>query len=331
MDYSFELTEEDLAEVQAQYLVLRREALLTSPFLFLLVAAFVGLAGWTLMPLLVSALTLPRFFVMWVLAALLALLLMPHLGHLRSARVDRWNARRMARGAARRSVLGPVTVQLGDDALVRRNAAGEQRFTWSEVQEVLVSPRVLTLRLRGDNRVILLPTRALPDAAAVRERVQRLVGRPNLHVDVEHSTSAQADATGALVARSPSRSLRRPALLSLLGLALLGLGFERGRAWYHDPRRSNAPGQVVVYSTQWCPACAQLRDCLTRHQVPFDERDIERSERAEAEWTALYGSGIPVTLVGQRVLYGLDPEELKEAFAEAGYAVDCAQQAAAAP
>ena len=324
MDYSFELSEDDLTEVQAQLLVLRREALQASPLMFLLLAAFVGLTGWVLLPLFMSAITLPRFFALWVFAALLALLLTPHLGRFRSARLDRASARRMARQAARKSVFGPVTVQLGDEELVRRNAAGELCLAWSQVQDVLVSSSVLTLRLRGDSRVVLLPARAIPDVAALRERLERLTGRPSIHVDLERGSSAQADATGALVQRRPTRALMRPALLTLLALSLLMLGYQRWYLWEKDPRRSNAPGQVVMYSTSWCPACAKLRACLSRHQVPFDERDIEHSEQAEAEFSALEGTGIPVTLVGERVIHGVDAEALKVALAEAGYTVDCA-------
>jgi glutaredoxin len=324
MELSYELNEQDLVEVQAQRIALRREAMQGNPVMFLAITAFAGVLGSSLSPLFISALTLPRFFVLWMCAALIALPLTMWLGRLRLPRVDGWSARRIAREAARKSVLGPVTVLLEEDQLVRRNAAGELTLAWSQVKDVLVSERVLTLRLREGTRVILLPTRALADPAAVRERLERLVGRPSIHVDVERSTSSQADASGARVQRRPERALLRPVLLTLLALSVLGLGYTRWQAWSNDPRRSNAPNQVVMYSTAWCPACATLRSCLQRHEVPFDERDVERSERAEAEWAALEGTGIPVTLVGQRVIYGVDAQELKSALAEAGYTADCA-------
>ena len=331
MEHSFELNEDDLTEVQAQLIVLRREALQSSPVLFVAVAALVGLTAWALVPLFTSALTLPRFFVIWVGAALLALLLTPQLSRVRSARLDRWSARRMARAAVKQSVLGAVTVQLGDKELVRRNSAGELRVAWSQVQDLLVSPGLLTLRLRGSGRVLLLPTRALTDLATTRALLERCLGQPGIDVDLERSTTSRADPSGKRVPRRPARALMRPALLTLLALSLLALGFQRWHLWSNDPRRTNPPGKVVLYATDWCPACAKLRTCLQRHDVPFEERDVDRSAQAEAEWAALDGTGIPVTLVGQRVLYGLDPAELKEALAEVSYTVDCEATARRVP
>jgi hypothetical protein len=57
--------------------------------------------------------------------------------------------------------------------------------------------------------------------------------------------------------------------------------------------------------------------------VPFEERDVDASRQAEAEWSQLGGGGVPVTIVGQRVVYGLNGAELGSALAAAGYQVDC--------
>jgi glutaredoxin len=117
--------------------------------------------------------------------------------------------------------------------------------------------------------------------------------------------------------------LRRRLLWVALALAFVTLLLDRGPAWYFDPRRGNAPGHVIVYTTRWCPVCERLRVCLRRHQVPFDERDVEASARAAAEWDALDGVGVPVTLVGQRIAHGLRQEQLQPALAAAGFQVDC--------
>ena len=272
MEHSFELNEDDLIEVQAQLIVLRREALLSRPVMFLGVAAIAGLVGWALMPLFMRAITLPRFFALWVVAAMIALWLTPYLGRLRSARVDRWSARRMAQAAARQSVLGPVTVQFEEAGLVRHNAAGELRVAWSQVKDLLFSPELLTLRLRDSARVILLPTRALADVTTVRRRLEQLLGQPAVYVDLVRGSSARADAGGKLEPQGPSGALRRPVLLTLLALSLLALGYSRWHAWRNDPRPTNPAGTVVVYATDWCPACATLRTCLQRHEVPFSDR-----------------------------------------------------------
>jgi glutaredoxin len=116
---------------------------------------------------------------------------------------------------------------------------------------------------------------------------------------------------------------RRRLLWVALFLSLLLLLLQRGPAWFFDPRRGNAFDHVIVYSTSWCPACERLRQCLRRHGVPFEERDVETSWRAAAEWSALDGDGVPLTLVGQRVAYGMRQEELETALGGGGFRVDC--------
>jgi glutaredoxin len=104
---------------------------------------------------------------------------------------------------------------------------------------------------------------------------------------------------------------------------LVTLFLDRGPAWYYDPRRGNAPDHVIIYTTRWCPVCERLRQCLRRHRVPFEERDVEASARAEAEWSALDGVGVPVTLVGQQMARGMRQEQLQVALDAAGFHVDC--------
>jgi glutaredoxin len=106
-------------------------------------------------------------------------------------------------------------------------------------------------------------------------------------------------------------------------LSFVALFLDRGPAWYYDPRRGNAPDHVIVYTTRWCPVCERLRQCLRRHRVPFEERDVEASARAKAEWSALDGVGVPVTLVGQQIAHGMRQEQLQAALGAAGFHVGC--------
>jgi len=119
------------------------------------------------------------------------------------------------------------------------------------------------------------------------------------------------------------RKARRRFLWAALVLSLVLLFLERGPSWFFDPRRGNPPDHVIVYTTAWCPVCERLRLCLKRHQVPFEERDVEASWRAGAEYTALDGDGVPLTLVGQQVAMGMRQEELEPALAAAGFHVQC--------
>jgi glutaredoxin len=90
-----------------------------------------------------------------------------------------------------------------------------------------------------------------------------------------------------------------------------------------DPRASNPPGKVVLYSAQWCGLCAQLRDCFQRSGLAFEERDVEQSLGASAQWWALGVRGVPATLVGPQLVYGFQTQALTRALREAGHEVAC--------
>jgi mycoredoxin len=326
MEISYELTEDDLREVQAQLLVRRREEMRQSTRVLVLFLLGSGVLCWPLWRSMMGNNLLLSETALGVVAYLLMLSVVGAVSYAlrsrpvaRNPQLDAWMARRMARQAARQSVFGPITVTLGEEGVVRKNSEGELRMAWSEVRDILRSPRLLTLRLQRQQRVILVPTRAFPDeanATAFRERLEALAGRKSVDVDPE-----------ATVPRPPlrewARQERLPLLLAALGFAGILLIIERGPVWYYDPRPGNPPGRVIVYSTNWCPVCERLRLCLRNHRVPFEERDVEGSALAEAEWTALGGLGVPLTLVGQRVAHGMRQEQLQGALAEAGYSVDC--------
>jgi mycoredoxin len=324
METSYELTEDDVLEVQTRLYAMHQETLRKNPRTFALGGLALGVLLWPLWGLATRhnplfAETAPRLAVylsVLGVAVATAYMLRSRFPGLRLPGLDAWMVRKMTRQALQRSVLGPITLTLGEQGLVRRNTRDELAVAWSEVRDILRSPRVLIVRLQEPQRVIVVPTRAFPDAmgeAAFLECLEALAGRKS----VEVGSAAEAPAP-------PSKErARRPLLLTLLGFSVMLLVVDRGPVWYYDPRPANPPGHVIVYSTDWCPVCARLRECLQRHRIPFEERDIEKSARAEAEWSALDGTGVPLTVVGQRVAHGLRREQLQGALAEAGYRVDC--------
>jgi glutaredoxin len=115
----------------------------------------------------------------------------------------------------------------------------------------------------------------------------------------------------------------RIALYALLALVALILAIDRLVAWTFDPLKSNAPKAVVLYSAAWCGLCAQIRTCLKASDVPFEERDVEKSMRASAEWWALRVRGVPATLVGPELIYGFNTEKLTASLDKAGFTVNC--------
>jgi mycoredoxin len=123
----------------------------------------------------------------------------------------------------------------------------------------------------------------------------------------------------------------RIALYALLALVALILVTDQLVVWRFNPLHSNPPKAVILYSAAWCGLCAQIRTCLKASDVPFEERDVEKSMRrdveksmrASAEWWALRVRGVPVTLVGSELVYGFDTKKLTSTLDSAGFSVSC--------
>jgi glutaredoxin len=328
MEVAYRLEEQDLHDVQVQLAELRRARRGARLARFLAAFAVSAAAGWPLWtavhpgrPLLPL---LRPFLAALVAAATIAAFLSGAAARRGSRRLGGWASRRLARAAARRSVLGNVAVAFTADGIVRRNDQGELRVARTELRDVVASPHLLTVRLRRGNRVIALPVRAFSDAGAfdaARARLETLAGAPATIVDAGAADAGRAGAAG--------RRGVRPELAAALAIAVVAIGVDRlaGRAL--DPRRSNPGGHVVLYGTAWCPACARLRACLSASGVPFDDRDVERSAEAASEWSALGGGGVPVTLVGSDAVFGFDRPALADRLETAGHAFHCAAGASA--
>ncbi len=65
---------------------------------------------------------------------------------------------------------------------------------------------------------------------------------------------------------------------------------------------------VVMYSTSWCGYCKKARAHFKRNDIPFQEHDIEKSEKAARAYKKLNGKGVPVILIGDRRMNGFRAE-----------------------
>lgn len=112
-----------------------------------------------------------------------------------------------------------------------------------------------------------------------------------------------------------------------IGLFLIALNapqlidWARGEVAYDAARA----GPVTVFSTQWCGYCKKTKHFLKTHDIPFNERDIEASDAARDAFDRLGGNGVPLVLVGDRVVRGYSLGSLREALE----CRECAQSAAA--
>jgi glutaredoxin len=75
-------------------------------------------------------------------------------------------------------------------------------------------------------------------------------------------------------------------------------------------------GHVVLYTTEWCPYCAKARHFFRARDIPYTEYDIEKSVDAKRQYHHLGGRGVPLILVGDRVIHGYDPKGVLRALAQ---------------
>jgi glutaredoxin len=86
------------------------------------------------------------------------------------------------------------------------------------------------------------------------------------------------------------------------------------------PAHATAPDgktlEVVMYSTQGCPYCEKARQWFTSKNIVWDERDIEASETARAEWKSLGGMGTPLIMINGKRINGYSEGEMAAEIAK---------------
>ncbi len=98
-----------------------------------------------------------------------------------------------------------------------------------------------------------------------------------------------------------SRCWRAFIFTILVGLAF---GGQRALAFVHDSRRGNPPDSVVVLTASWCGHCMRLREVLASNRIPYTDVDVEKSAEGRWAFTAIRGTGVPITIVGEQVVRG---------------------------
>jgi glutaredoxin len=77
--------------------------------------------------------------------------------------------------------------------------------------------------------------------------------------------------------------------------------------------------KAVIFTTSWCGYCAETRKLFDAVGVPFKEFDVERDiDGMRYHGKVLRAGGVPVIIVGNRVLLGYDEAELRAALAGGG-------------
>lgn len=75
-----------------------------------------------------------------------------------------------------------------------------------------------------------------------------------------------------------------------------------------------ANNKVVMYSTTWCGYCKKARNYFIANKIPFEEYDVENTERGRRDYKKLNAKGVPVILVGKQRLNGFSEASFKRLY-----------------
>ena len=108
-------------------------------------------------------------------------------------------------------------------------------------------------------------------------------------------------------------------LIFLLIFALVLFTINRVAAYLHLPKEGAT--EIVIYTTEWCPYCNALRKTLVAYNIPFTEHDTEKSIQGILGFWALRARGVPVSVIGEQIIYGYDGQKITDALVNAGHEV----------
>lgn len=106
-------------------------------------------------------------------------------------------------------------------------------------------------------------------------------------------------------------------LYFLLALIFTYVGITLGPIIYFTPGKNSR--DIEIFTTVWCGHCARLRTYLTKNEIPFRETDVEKTIRGEFAMDGLKARGIPFSVIGTTVIYGVQKSEIEFALRELGY------------
>lgn len=85
-----------------------------------------------------------------------------------------------------------------------------------------------------------------------------------------------------------------------------------------DPRHSTGDKRIVMLAAEWCGYCEQLRKDFELANVRYTLIDVD-TEQGQRAMAAVGARGVPVTIVGQDIVYGYNPDQIKDKLAPLGY------------
>lgn len=69
--------------------------------------------------------------------------------------------------------------------------------------------------------------------------------------------------------------------------------------------------KVEIFITDWCPYCRQLETFLKSKKIAYERYDIEKNFAGKKKYKSLGGEGVPLVLIGSKVIKGFDPDAIQ--------------------
>jgi glutaredoxin len=82
------------------------------------------------------------------------------------------------------------------------------------------------------------------------------------------------------------------------------------------PADQLSANNVTLYSTSWCSYCAKTRRFFKAANVPYIERDIEKSPEAMRHYKELGGRGVPFLVINGKRIQGFDTAAIRIAITQ---------------
>ncbi|TMV47480.1 glutaredoxin family protein [Paenibacillus mesophilus] len=75
--------------------------------------------------------------------------------------------------------------------------------------------------------------------------------------------------------------------------------------------------EAIVYSSTNCHYCAQLKQYLKDQNIAYEERNIDTNAEYAKQLEGMGLMSVPVTVIGEMHILGLNPTRIKKALAAA--------------
>lgn len=73
--------------------------------------------------------------------------------------------------------------------------------------------------------------------------------------------------------------------------------------------------KVKIYTTPFCPYCKMVKDLLSKHDVKFEEVNVQEDNVAAREMIRKSGqTAVPVLDIGGKIIVGFDRKKILEAL-----------------